>query len=613
MHKTSVVVISISIGVFAVTLVAFYVCTGPRSPHRPKVDERRSTFTPTIREKRTPLALPRAAHPLLGEADDVVLSEGCDEVRSTAGQELAQVIRSVAEFGGGDGELVPLTIDYPHNESIFPPEMVPPTFLWHEPTERADTWLINVAFGKGSARICVLAPGNPMPVGGIDPECLASTNEVYTPTAYQASAKSWTPNAEVWAAIKRRSAGLTATISIVGFRSSGSRESVSGGEVKIVTSEDPVGAPIFYRDVPLVPFKNTKGVIRPLGDLAARTVTWRLRDISKPQSRLLLSEMPTCLNCHSFAADGKTLGVDFDGLNRDKGGYAITSVAERIVIEQKDVITWSSFKDKPKDHKTTGLLSRVSPDGQFVVTTVNEAMYVRNFLDYKFLQVFYPTRGILAYYCRTTGEMKALPGADDPDFVHCGPAWSPDGRYLVFARAEARDPYPEGAEAAAHANDPRETQIQYDLYRIPFDDGRGGTPEPIVGASANGMSNTFPKVSPDGKWIVFVKCRNGQLLRPDGKLWIVPAAGGTARLMRSNTRLMNSWHSFSPNGRWLVFSSKSNTPYTQMFLTHIDENGNDSPAILVPNSTAANRAANLPEFVNIPYDSLMKIDVPAVR
>jgi hypothetical protein len=607
------VTIGICLGIFAMTLVASYVCTGPKRD-RPRAKEPPGTFYyPTIEEKPARPAIPRPPHPLLKEADEAVLTEGCDEVRSTAERELVQAIRSVARHGRGGGELAPLTIDYPHDDSIFPPEMIPPTFLWHEPTEQADTWLIDVAFGLGSDRIYVLSPGNPPPAGKIDPESLASTNEVYTPTQYQASAKSWTPNDEVWAAIKQRSAGLAATVTIFGFCSSDPRQILSGGGMKIVTSRDPVGAPIFYRDVPLVPFENSDGVIRPLGDLAARTVTWRLRDISKPQSRLLLSEMPTCLNCHSFAADGRTLGIDFDGLNRDKGGYALTSIADRIVIEPEDVFTWSSFKDKPKDHRTTGLLSRVSPDGQFVVTTLNEALYVRNFLDYKFLQVFYPTRGILAFYSRATGEMKALPGADDPDFVHCGPAWSPDGRYLVFARAEARDPYPEGARDAARANDPLETQIQYDLYRIPFDGGRGGTPELIAGASANGMSNTFPKVSPDGKWIVFVKCRNGQLLRPDGKLWIVPAGGGTARLMRCNTQLMNSWHSFSPNSRWLVFSSKSNTPYTQMFLTHIDENGNDSPAILIPNSTAANRAVNLPEFVNIPCDSLVQIDVPALR
>jgi hypothetical protein len=39
-----------------------------------------------------------------------------------------------------------------------------------------------------------------------------------------------------------------------------------------------------------------------------------------------------------------------------------------------------------------------------------------------------------------------------------------------------------------------------------------------------------------------------------------------------------------------------------MYLTHIDEQGNDSPAVLIENATAANRAVNIPEFVNIPMD-----------
>jgi len=76
---------------------------------------------------------------------------------------------------------------------------------------------------------------------------------------------------------------------------------------------------------------------------------------------------------------------------------------------------------------------------------------------------------------------------------------------------------------------------------------------------------------------------------------------------------MNSWHSFSPNGRWLVFSSKSRGHYTKMFLTHVDEQGNDTPAVLVENSTAANRAVNIPEFVNIPEDGLLKIDAPVTE
>jgi len=97
------------------------------------------------------------------------------------------------------------------------------------------------------------------------------------------------------------------------------------------------------------------------------------------------------------------------------------------------------------------------------------------------------------------------------------------------------------------------------------------------------------------------------------RLYIVPLAGGEARRLRANTSLMNSWHSFSPNGRWLVFSSKACSPYTQMYLTHLDEEGNSSPAILIDNSTAANRAVNLPEFINTAGDGIEDIGVPAVE
>jgi tetratricopeptide (TPR) repeat protein len=303
--------------------------------------------------------------------------------------------------------------------------------------------------------------------------------------------------------------------------------------------------------------------------------------------------------------------MDLDGPQNDKGTYAIAPIRPRMSIRDQDVITWNSFAKKTPGLNTLGFMSQISPDGRIAVTTINEAVYVANFKNYGFLQVFYPTRGILAWYSRDTGRMESLPGADDPGYVHTNAVWTPDGEYLVFARAQAKDPCNPDRKMAEFANDPNETPIQYDLYRIPFNGGEGGRPEPIPGASHNGMSNSFPKVSPDGRWIVFVQCRNGQLMRPDSQLYIVPAAGGKARRMRCNTPLMNSWHSFSPNGRWLVFSSKSRSLYTQMFLTHLDSEGRDSPAILIEKATASNRAVNLPEFVNIPPGGLENIEVPA--
>ncbi len=523
-----------------------------------------------------------------------------------------------------------ITIDYPAEGSIFPPEFPPPTFLWRDPATRATSWVIEVTFTNGSAGIHVESGGDHMRIGNIDARCASSTNAPPMLTPEQAEAHTWTPDRGTWEIIKTNSTEHAVTLTITGYRARHSGAVLSCGQVSIQTSADPVGAPIFYRDVPLMPSETEKGVIKPLAAKSVPLIAWRLRNVGETSSRVLMEGIHSCANCHSVSTDGKMMGIDVDGPQNDKGLYAIVRIQPHMSIRNEDIVAWSTFRGRLGGKLRVGFMSQLSPSGQYVVTTINDSAtdqseferrkipkdlisnyYVANFKDYRFLQVFYPTRGILAWYSRTTGRLQPLPGADDPRYVQTNAVWSPDGRYLVFARALARDAYPPGTNLATYANDPNETQIQYDLYRIPFENGKGGRPEPIVGAFQNGMSNSFPKVSPDGRWIVYVQCRNGQLMRPDGQLYIVPAAGGRARRMQCNTPLMNSWHSFSPNGRWLVFSSKSRSPYTQMFLTHVDEEGNDSPAILVENATAANRAVNIPEFVNIPPEGLQKMDAPA--
>jgi hypothetical protein len=98
------------------------------------------------------------------------------------------------------------------------------------------------------------------------------------------------------------------------------------------------------------------------------------------------------------------------------------------------------------------------------------------------------------------------------------------------------------------------------------------------------------------------------LLQPDSELYIMPAEGGEPRKMRCNLAgTMNSWHSWSPNGRWLVFASKANGPYTQLWLAHVDADGNDSRPVVLEHFTAPDRAANIPEFLNAPPDRLVTI------
>jgi tetratricopeptide (TPR) repeat protein len=514
-----------------------------------------------------------------------------------------------------------IVIDYPLNGSVFAPDMEAPTFLWRDPDASVVLWRIDVAFANGSPELHQEAKGEAMRLGEIDPRCVSSTNRLPALTPEQAAAHTWKPNAETWSTIKKQSAAGSATITISGFDAGNSSRPVSRGSMQIHLSTDPVGAPIFYRDVPLMPSKQNNGVIKPLAAGAVPLIAWRIRNVAEPSSRVVMEDLHSCANCHSFSGDGKTLGMDMDGPENDKGIYALVPVRPQMTIRNEDMISWSSFRAGPGSPLREGFMSQVSPDGRYVATTIrppgdknSQIYYLSNFDDYRFLQVFYPTRGIVSWYDRETRTMQPLPGADDPSYVQTGAVWSPDGKYLVFARAVAKDSAPSAnGKLATYANDPAELPIQYDLYRIPFNGGLGGKAEPIAGASHNGMSNSFPKISPDGKWIVFVQAHNGQLMRPDSQLYIVPTAGGAARRMNCNTSLMNSWHSFSPNSRWLVFSSKSRSPYTQMFLTHIDADGTDSPAILIENSTAANRAVNIPEFVNVPpSQSIRHIATPAV-
>jgi tetratricopeptide (TPR) repeat protein len=518
-----------------------------------------------------------------------------------------------------------ITVDYPSEGSLFPPDMIPPLFQWRDASSEATVWRVEVQFGEQGAergpRIREWSAGEKMQIGPIDDSLAGYVPPTLNPV--QAAAHTWRPDAKTWEEIKKHSQQAPAVIRFTGYRDKKEREPVSTGQVTLRASADPVGAPILYRDVPLIPpppESEERGVIKPLPDSVLPKINWQLRWVSNSQSKVVMTGLPTCANCHSPSRDGSTLGIDVDGPQNDKGLYGLIPIRPVSTISNDYVVHWSAFSEE-RAQKRFGFMSQVSPDGKYVVTSIDvphahgtrvvDRLYNGFYRNYGFGQVFFPTRGVLAWYSRETKTLTPLPGADDPDYVQTSAFWSPDGKYLIYSRAPAKDPYTPGQKAATYANDPNETQIQYDLYRIPFNDGKGGKPEPVPGASQNGMSNNFPKVSPDGKWIVFVECKNGLLMRPDSKLYIVPFEGGTARPLASNLAVMNSWHTFSPNSHWLAFSSKTPSLYTELYLTHIDENGNASPAILVENATASNRAVNIPEFVNVKPGGLERIDHPA--
>ena len=148
---------------------------------------------------------------------------------------------------------------------------------------------------------------------------------------------------------------------------------MSRGQVTIRTSTDPVGAPIFYRDVPLMPSEAEKGVIKPLAASAMPLIAWRLRNLAESSSRLLMKGLHSCANCHSFSRDGKTMGMDLDGPRNDKGTVRVVPPSSpKTAIRHENVIAWSTFRGKLGGKLRVGFMSQVSPDGRYVVTTIND-------------------------------------------------------------------------------------------------------------------------------------------------------------------------------------------------------------------------------------------------
>ena len=470
-----------------------------------------------------------------------------------------------------------LDIIHPCHGAVFPEDIASPEIIWEDSCPDSQLWLIIVDFKNMKHAIYFLTDQN-----------------------------RWTPNRHIWDIIKANSTGKRAVITILGFKRGKTFEITAKDDITISTSQDKLGAPIFYLHMPL-PFAYAQR--------HPELSMWFLGDVSSyDKPRVVMENLPICGNCHSFSRDGKIFGMDMD-YREDKGAYALAPVKEHILLTEETFITWNDFRGSGKT-KSMGLFSKISPDGKYVISTVKEQSFFALINELDFSQFFFPIRGHIAYYSRKEKKFFPLPGADDPNYVQTCPEWSPDGKFIVFSRAKVNK---ELIDVMGNKNcleiGPniriedlnKRYQIRFDLYRIPFNHGKGGVPEPLPGASNNGKSNYFPRYSPDGKWIVFTQCDSGLAIQPESKLHIIPAQGGVARKMRCNTDIMNSWHSWSPNSRWLVFTSKLRSPYTELFLTHIDEDGKDSPPVLLSRFNSGRYAALVPEFVNIQSGGLKEI------
>ena len=471
-----------------------------------------------------------------------------------------------------------LLITYPYNGSLFPPEIASPTITWTDEDPRSRFWLVSFKFEIGRKPLFIL------------------TNK-----------RSWMPERKTWEIIKDHSKGKMAILSVYSLPDRESGIVLSQHAISIGTSMDSLGDSVFFRQIPL-PFA--------VASKSFEKTRWRLGDISsygKPAT--VMNGISVCASCHAFSSDGKWLSMEYNYGN-DNGAQFITAVRKEIILKKEDFFTWSDFPRRGVIPPTRGLFGRMSPTGRYAAASVNEICYAAVMNDIAYSQLFFPTFGVIAIYDSDSGSIQLLPGASDYSYVQANPTWSPDEKHLLFCRAKTKNELHSDIRNVTSVFENRNIHqlnelynIRFDLYRIPFNKGAGGVAELLEGASDNGMSNYFPRHSPDGNWVVYTRSRSGIMLQPDSELWIIPSGGGEARRMQCNRNIFNSWHSWSSSGRWLLFSSKVNGPYTEIFLTHVDEEGKDTPPVLLSRFNDPGYAANVPEFVPIHADAIQSIRV----
>lgn len=175
------------------------------------------------------------------------------------------------------------------------------------------------------------------------------------------------------------------------------------------------------------------------------------------------------------------------------------------------------------------------------------------------------------------------------------PAFSPDGKSLYFCTSAAVDSMPL-----------RYKDAHYSLCRIAFDPENQsfGDHADTLFAASDSLSASFPRVSPDGNFLVFTRHHFGNfsIWHKDADLWMIDLRDGhIAPMTIANSEEVESYHTWSSNSRWLVFSSRRGDGlYTRLYFTYIDSEGKAHKPFLLPQRNPRKYYDELLYSYNIP-------------
>lgn len=197
--------------------------------------------------------------------------------------------------------------------------------------------------------------------------------------------------------------------------------------------------------------------------------------------------------------------------------------------------------------------------------------------------------------------------ANDSSELETFPYWNHDGTALYYASAKVPvldEERMKMFKAQAYK------QIKYNLYRKSFDPETHafGPTDTIFDAASKGLSATFPRESPDGRWLLFTLAPYGtfHIWHKDADLLLMDLQTGEVRNLREvNSHDVESYHSWSSNGKWIIFSTRRDDgSYTRLYLTHFADGKATKPFIIPQKNPQHNierfKSYNIPEFMAEP-------------
>ena len=300
-----------------------------------------------------------------------------------------------------------------------------------------------------------------------------------------------------------------------------------------------------------------------------------------------------CINCHNYQQYNPER-MQFHA-RQNHGGTVITYDGKTRKINMGNDSILSA-----------GVYPTWHPVLPLIVYSTNLTRQNFHVADHNKVEVYDTTSDLIAYDVMKN-EVTNI--ENDPDELEVFPFWAPDGKHVYYCSAHFE--YPDTITnkdlyLLRHSN-----KVRYNIYRKSFDAATMafGPRELVFAADTLGQSATLPRISPDGRYLMFTMAPYGvfHIWHRDADLWMIDLSTLEAHpAAELNSQDTESYHSWSSNGRWIVFSSRRDDGnFTRPFIAHIDENGKGTKPFELPCADPDYhrqfmKSYNVPEFMRGP-------------